>query len=83
MLNAVYCLYEAKKLSEISLGVGPSTDVAVLTHGADGGTQLRSIQLGVVVLENLYKQFGPQPFNPTPEQLSTLDKAIGGQPPTA
>jgi hypothetical protein len=65
--EAVYYIYEAKKMSEVSPGVGPLTDMAV-TWKSDRPGYGKIKMIGpfyMTRLENEYKRFGPQPYEPS------------------
>ena len=56
--EAMYYVYEAKRLSEIAPGVGIKTAMAVVQPGADGPTMLHIGDGGVRFLEKQYAKFG-------------------------
>lgn len=63
--EAAYYIYEAKKFSEVSPGVGPSTTMAVIGKSPQSSGFSRwkhADPFCMARLENEYKQFGPQPY---------------------
>jgi hypothetical protein len=58
---AMYRAYEAKRLSERALGVGPATSIMIL-HDSEGGTLLDLFhQERLPLLEKEFERFGPKP----------------------
>ena len=59
---ATYLAYEAKRLGERAPSVGRDTYITVMVDGANGSKLRDLLQDQLPKLENLFKQFGPQPI---------------------
>ncbi|MGA7239823.1 MAG: hypothetical protein WBY44_29355 [Bryobacteraceae bacterium] len=62
--EAAYYIYEAKKLSEISSGVGPGTNMCIVKKGIPGYARYKHVDVFAMAdLDSQYKRFGIQEFD--------------------
>ena len=62
---ATYLAYEAKRLGERAPGVGRETSIMVMVDGPNGPGFKELLRDQLSTLEELFKQFGPQPITDT------------------
>ncbi len=71
--EAIYCVYEAKKMSEKNAGVGPDTEIFVVYQNV-----FKSVtEEGLAYLGEQYKRLSIQPLEPAPYPQSGLQKVYG------
>ena len=70
--EALYYVYEAKRMAEVSPGVGKETHIVILRHNhsrQQGETVVITGQSGIPALEKQFERFGPQLYQPPSDAI--------------